>query len=401
MNPHALFEEELEGARRSDLYRILRTLIPESPVHARCEGREILLLCGNDYLGLTRHPRLFQAGAEAWKRYGSGAGAARLVSGTTDVHEKLEEQLAALKHREKAVVFSTGYLANLGVLSALAGPGDVIVMDKLSHASLIDGARLSGARLRVFPHRNYERCEALLQNSKGYRRRLLVSDAVFSMDGDLADLSRLAHLKRQYDALLILDDAHGTGVLGSGGGGFSDGHPEEAAVDVLIGTLSKALGCLGGFAATTRTLADYLVNRARPFIYATALPPAVCAAALEALLLVREAPELRRRLWDNAAHAHRMLAAEGLRPAPLTSPILPVAMPSERVALEISAGLLESGILIPAIRYPTVPRGKARLRLTVSAAHTFGDLERAICLLAELLRRKSAGHGESQDTTTA
>ena len=366
-----LLIQELEALQAKGLFRKLRTLSHHRGTHAVCEGKEVILFCGNDYLGLSHDPRLAQAAKQALEKYGLGAGAARLISGTTDLHVQLEEALARFKKKERALVFGSGYLANLGVLSALAGKKDLIVMDKLCHASLIDGARLSGAATRVFPHKNYRRCEEILRKAAGFRRRILVSDSIFSMDGDLAEIGELVRLKEKYNCLLIMDDAHGIGVFGSEGQGLAEGE----AIDVIIGTLSKACGVFGGFAAVSAATAEHLINFSRPFIFATAPPPVVMAAALAALHVIQTEPSLRKRLWQNIDQVHSFLKERGMGPANL-SPIIPLVVGEEKKAVKLSEELLERGILIPAIRYPTVAKGKARLRLTVSAAHTESDLEK-------------------------
>lgn len=360
--------EELKALENTGLYRKLRPLEVLSAQRARFEGREITLFCGNDYLGLSHHPRLIRVFREA-AVHGTGSGAARLISGTTLFHARLEEKIAAFKGVEKALVFSTGYLANLGVLTAFASEGDLIVMDKLCHASLIDGAKLSGAELRVFPHKNYARCEEILRQPGNFKRKLLVTDSVFSMDGDLADLDELGRLRDLYGAVLIVDDAHGTGVLGPRGRGHCEGVRTGARPDIVVGTLSKAIGCLGGFAAGSFEVIETLINRARSFIFATSLPPAVCAAAHEAFCVLEEEPALRDSLQRNV-----IIMAEGLKKAGLDAilsgtPIFPVILGKEKAALEASQALFKAGFLVPAIRYPTVAKGKARLRITVSAAH--------------------------------
>jgi 8-amino-7-oxononanoate synthase len=380
--------EELEALRTQGLFRNLRTLSNLRSTHATWNGKELTLFCGNDYLGLARHPRVIQAAHEALAKYGVGAGAARLISGTSELHTELEEALARFKGKERALVFGSGYLANVGVLTALADQLDLIVMDKLCHASLIDGARLSGAKVRVYPHKNYERAGEILEGCRNgpappYRRILLVSETVFSMDGDLADLGRLVRLKEKYQALLVVDDAHGTGVFGTKGRGAADGEVLEK-IDVVVGTLSKALGVFGGFAAATNALVERFINFSRPFIFATAPPPALAAASLAALHVVQEERSLAERLWRNAQRVGNFLSANGFG-AKSPSPIFPILIGRESEAVRISESLLNEGILIPAIRYPTVPKGKARLRLTVSAAHTDEDLDKLFRALDRVL----------------
>ncbi len=372
------FQTELKQLSEKNLYRKLRVLEHHEGTRARFEGRELLLFCSNDYLGLSRYPRVVHAARKALETYGVGAGAARLISGTSEAHRKLEEKIARFKRKEAAVVFATGFLANLGILTAFAGTGDVIIMDKLCHASLVDGARLSGAALRVFPHKNYKQCEALLKKSKTARRKILVTESVFSMDGDLADLGELIRLKEKYGALLVVDDAHGTGVVGESGRGATEPEGIAEGVDVIMGTLSKAVGGLGGFVAADKVLIDTLVNFARPFIFATALPPMLCEAAREAFCVIEEEPSLREKLWENIRTVEKGLKAAGFSPASAASAILPVILGDEKKALDAFEALLSGGIFIPAVRYPTVPKGKARLRITVSAAHTAEDIKKLI-----------------------
>ncbi len=374
--------QELEELRQKDLLRKLRTLSNCRGTRASWEGRELLLFCGNDYLGLARHPRVIQAAEKALRQYGVGAGAARLVSGTSDLHTRLEEELARFKRKERSLVFGAGYLANIGVLGVLAREKDFIVMDKYCHASLIDGARLSQATLRVFPHRHYEKGAQILENCRG-GRRILVSETVFSMEGDLADLSELIRLKERYECLLVVDDAHGTGVFGAEGRGATEGFEEK--IDCITGTFSKAFGVFGGFVAASGALVERLINFSRPFIFATAPPPSLQAAACEALSLIQKEPEFREKLWLNVDRVRTFLSEKGFR-CESRSPIFPVILGEEKEALRVSEVLLQRGILIPAIRYPTVAKGKARLRITVSAAHSGEDLERLFQALTEVLR---------------
>ena len=375
-----LLTEELETLRQKSLLRKLRTLTDHRGARAKFEGKEILLFCGNDYLGLSHDPRVIEVARQTLATQGVGAGAARLISGTTEFHPRLESELAKWMAAERALVFGAGYLANLGVLTALAGEKDLVVMDKLSHASLIDGARLSGAALRVFPHKNLSRLEEILKGASGFRRRVIVTDTVFSMDGDTADLEGLVSLKERYDSLLIVDEAHALGIFGKRGSGLSEERGLENQIDVRTGTLSKALGVFGGFAAASETLIESLVNFSRPFIFATAPPPALAAAALKALEILQSEPDLRKKLWQNVKRI-------GDRQTGVCSPIIPIILGDEKRTVEISERLLEKGILIPAIRYPTVPRGKARLRLTVSAAHTEADLNQLFQALPEVFNK--------------
>lgn len=378
-----LYQQKLQELKQKNLYRGLRLLEDPEGTRASFKGRETLLFCTNDYLGLSRHPRVVKAAQKALKRYGVGAGAARLISGTTQAHAALEKKLARIKGKKSALVFAAGFLANLGILTAFAGEQDVIIMDKLCHASLVDGARLSKAELRVFPHKNYEKCGELLRQYPG-QRKILVTESVFSMDGDLADLKALIRLKKKYRALLVVDDAHGTGVLGAHGRGATEGFSK--GIDIIMGTLSKAIGGLGGFVAADKLLIDQLINFARPFIFATALPPALCAAAEEALTVIEKGAGLRKKLWDNIAKAHQGLIRLGYSIVQPESAILPVIIGDEKKAVEASRQLLERGLFIPAVRFPTVPKGKARLRVTISAAHSSQDIEKLILGFKNLSR---------------
>jgi glycine C-acetyltransferase/8-amino-7-oxononanoate synthase len=383
-SPDAFLDNDLEAILERNLYRKVRTVERTSAVKALINGQAVCLFCGNDYLGLSFHPRVIQALKEAAGRYGTGAGAARLTSGNSTIHEKLEQKLAALKNKEKALVFSAGYMANLGILTALAQTEDLIVMDKLCHASMVDAARLSGASVRIYPHKNYHRCEEILKKNATYRRRILVTESVFSMDGDTADIPELIRLKGKYGCLLVVDDAHGTGVLGLHGGGAAEDPEQSGHIDIVMGTLSKALGCLGGFAAGSAKMIDYLINFSRPFIFTTALPPALCSAALEALDVLKTESGIFEALWQNVRQMRTGLSEAKFSYGESESPIFPVILGDEKASVELSETLLIKGFLVPAIRYPTVPKGKARLRLTVSAAHKPDDIDRFLAVLKTL-----------------
>lgn len=370
-------KEELQEIKAKDLLRKVREIEPLSSTSAKINGKKYLLFCGNDYLGFAFHPYIKQAAIDEIKLSGTGATASRLISGTSSQHTILEEKIASLKNKEKALVFSTGYLANLGTLTALAGKEDTVIMDKLCHASLIDAVHLSGAILRVFPHKNYSKCEELLKKTnRNSGKIILLSDTVFSMDGDLADIKRLIELKRQYETLLILDDAHGTGCLGLKGGGALEDDRLESGVDAITGTLSKSLGVLGGFVASSAEFIDYIINKARPFIYATALPPHLCAAASCGIDLMEREPSIRHKLWKNVQLLHDALKQINSEVGPITSPIFPFIVGPEKKALDLSEFLYSEGIFVPAIRYPTVKRGQARLRISISASHEPGEIKR-------------------------
>ncbi len=371
--------EELQFLKDSHLFRKLRTLESIDSTHVLLNGKKVSLFCHNDYLGLSKHPDVAEAFSQGVRDFGAGSGAARLITGNTTVFEKLEERLAQFKKKERALLFSTGYLANLGIISAFCEKEDVVIVDKLNHASIIDACKLSGATIRVYPHKDLDYLEKILKQSDRFRRKLIVTDSVFSMDGDLAPLPEIVKLKNRYGAYLMIDEAHGTGVFGKSGRGAAEYLNVEDEIDISMGTLSKAFGTHGGFVAGSSELIEFLINRSRSFIFSTALPPAVCAASLKSLELIEQKPELRDRLWKNIKSTVDNLKLSG------TSPIIPVMIGDEQKAMNLSEKLLENSILIPAVRYPTVPKKSARLRLTVSAAHSQSDLETLISTLKKHL----------------
>jgi glycine C-acetyltransferase/8-amino-7-oxononanoate synthase len=353
-------------------------------LNATVNGRPVTLFCGNDYLGLSQHPEVIEAFQKATKDFGVGAGASRLISGTSELTRELEERLSRFKNKSRALVFSSGYLASLGIVPAFCGKGDLIVMDKLNHASLVDAARLSGTAIRIYPHKDMDYLEKILKQSSRYRRKLIVTDSVFSMDGDLAPLPDIVRLKNQYDACLMIDEAHGTGVFGEGGHGAAEFFGVENEIDISMGTLSKAIGSLGGFVAADETLIEYLVNKSRTFIFSTALPPAVLAASLKALDLIEREPSLRKKLWENVSTLADGLLELGIKPQEISSPIIPIVAGEEERALRFSEDLLSQGFLVPAVRYPAVPKKKARLRVTISAAHQRDEMIRFLKCVKEL-----------------
>lgn len=368
---------ELDELKEKNLYRKLRVVEELRGTEAVVDGRRVTLFCANDYLGLSRHPEVVQTAKQALDQWGVGAGSARLIAGTSRPCAELEERIARFEGKERALVFSSGYLANVGTISALAGPEDIVILDKLCHASLVDAAKLSEATIRVYPHKNLDYLEKLLKKLRA-RRIWIVTDSIFSMDGDFAPLRELAGLKNRYGAYLVIDEAHGTGVFGKNGRGLAEYLKVTDEIDVHIGTLSKAVGTLGGFVTAKRHLIDYLVNRARTFIFATALPPAVCAAAGKAFDLIETHPELRARLFQNVKRLRQGLRQAGLPVLEGESPIIPVLFGDEKKTLEAAQSLFEKGFLVPAVRTPTVPKGKARLRITVSALHTDAVIDKFI-----------------------
>ena len=382
------FEQELDELRQQSLLRRLREIESHPGTVMNYAGRRLINFSSNDYLGLAGESFLREAARNAIEDYGVGSTASRLVCGTLSPHVALEKKLAEFKHAEAALSFSSGYATALGTLGALARKGDVVILDKLAHASLIDGARLSGATLRVFPHNQVDKLENHLQWARREHpeaRIVVVTESVFSMDGDRAPLAEIVEVKERYGALLLLDEAHALGVVGPNGRGLAERAGVTGRVDIQMGTLSKAVGVSGGYVCGKRVLIDWLINRARSFVYSTAPPPALAAAATAAIeFLASPAGEARRRqLWDNL----KILAAglpPGLTPDKLQSAIVPVMIGDEAAAIAASRKFYDSGLFIPAIRYPTVARGTARLRLTLSAAHYPEEIQAVTHALWEL-----------------
>lgn len=380
MTMQDFFGRELERLKRKDSYRWLRAMEGPPEARMRVDGREVIVLCSSNYLGLATHPRLKAAAIEATERLGVCSAASRLIAGNNELYRTLEERLAVFKRREAALVFSTGYMANLGVISAVVGDGDVVYTDALSHASIVDGCRLSRATVKIFPHNDVDALEDLLKSDTGFRRRLIAVDGVYSMDGDLTPLPDLVKLSKDYDALLMLDDAHGTGILGERGGGTAEhfGLDDPDAVDIEIGTLGKALGSFGAYVVGSRSLREYLINRSRSFIFTCALAPSALAAALATLDVLDEEPVHRQRLWENLRHFREGLHRLGLSTEPSVTHILPVMTYDRQRTMALCERLLELGVFCQGIRPPTVPPGTSRLRFTVTAAHTRADLDRAL-----------------------
>ncbi len=382
------FGREIERLKRKDSYRWLRGMEGATGPRMQVDGREVIVLCSSNYLGLANHPRLKTAAIEATDRLGVCSAASRLIAGNNELYRMLEERLAAFKGRGAALVYSTGYMANLGVISALVEEGDVVYTDALSHASIIDGCRLSRAAVKIFPHNDLDALKDLLKSDKGFRRKLIVVDGVYSMEGDLAPLPDLTKLAKSYDALLMLDDAHGTGVLGEQGGGTSEhfGLKGPDAVDIEIGTLGKALGSFGAYVVGSRDLREYLINRSRSFIFTCALAPSALAASIAALEVLQQEPGHRQRLWANVRHFRESLHRLGLSTEPSVTHILPVMTYERQRTMELCERLLELGIFCQGIRPPTVPPGTCRLRFTVTAEHTRADLDQALEAIEKAFR---------------
>jgi len=378
-----VLQDRLGELKRRGLYRYLRLISGRQTTVVTMEGKEVVLLSSNNYLDLANHPEVKRAAAEALESYGCGAGASRLISGTMELHARLEAKLAEFEGTEAALVFGSGYHANTGVIPALMGPGDIIFSDELNHASIIDGCRLARADTQVFRHRDTGHLEELLASAPTPGQRLIVTDSVFSMDGDVARLPEIAALARRYRAWVMVDEAHATGVFGPNGAGVVEETGLQGRIEIQMGTLGKALGSFGAYVAGSRVLIDWLINRARSFIYSTALPPPLLATALAALHIVKNEPERRRRLWNNAAFLRQGLSGLGYRLGESESPILPVLIGDEEKTMALCAALLKHGVFAHGIRPPTVPEGTARLRVTPTATHTDEELERALRAFAE------------------
>ena len=376
--------DRLEEIRDKGLYRRMRCVSGPQGPRVLLDGKPVLLLCSNNYLGLADHPRVREAAAEAAMRYGAGSGASRLISGNMTIHRRLEEQLASFKGSEACLLFGSGYLANAGVVSALAREGDVVFSDALNHASIVDGCRLSRAETFVYDHCDVDHLEWGLRQAQG-RGSLIVTDGVFSMDGDVAPLEAIVELGQRYDARVMVDEAHGTGATGPDGRGAVAHAGLEDEVDVIVGTLGKALGSYGAYVCCDSEMAKYLTNTARTLIFSTALSPPAVAAAMAALELLREQPRRVEKLQRNAAVLREALAAQGLPVPDGTTQILPVIVGDAGEAVRASERALEKGVFAQAIRPPTVPAGSSRLRLTVMASHTRSELRDAAQVLAKCI----------------
>ncbi len=369
---------DLQALRDQGLYRRLRVLDEEQKARTSIDHRLVVNLSSNNYLGLTTHPKLRERAIDAIRTLGVGSGSVRTIAGTMDIHLQLEQKLAAFKRTEAAVVFQSGFAANAGTVSAILGREDVIVSDELNHASIIDGARLSRATIKVFPHRDVAAARHILEELPQAQRKLLISDGVFSMDGDLGALPALCDLAEEFGCIMMVDDAHASGVFGEQGRGTVDHFGLHGRVDVQVGTLSKALGVLGGYVAGSRALVEFLSHRARPFLFSTSHPPAVAAACLAAIDVLETEPWLMDQLWENTRFFKGGLAALGFDTGASESPITPVIAGDAPLAMSLSDRLFEMGVFAQGIGFPTVPRGKARVRTIVTATHTRDQLQFAL-----------------------
>ena len=378
-NPLLYLHDQLQQWRAEGTYQRLRILESESAAQSRFDGRQVINLASNNYLGLTTHPKLREAALDAIRKYGVGSGAVRTISGTMSIHIQLEERIAAFKNVEACVVFQSGFAANAGTVSAILTPEDHIVSDELNHASIIDGCRLSRARIHVFPHKDVAAAETLLAGlDSAPGRKLLITDGVFSMDGDIGPLPGLAEAARNHGAIMMVDDAHASGVLGRAGRGTIDHFGLEGGVHVQVGTLSKAIGVLGGYVCGSRDLIEFLYHRARPFLFSTSHPPAVAAACLAAFDVLEQEPERIEKLWDNTKYFKRGLSQAGFNTGISETPITPVIVGEAALAYQLSRELFEEGVLATGIGFPTVAKGKARVRTIVSATHTSQELDQAL-----------------------
>lgn len=383
-NLMAFVDDELAALRDQGLLRSPRDLETPQAARAVFDGREVINLSSNNYLGLTTHPRLVEAARQATEDWGAGSGSVRTIAGTMSLHERLESRLAEFKHTEAALVFQSGFTCNTGVIPVLVGEADVVVSDELNHASIIDGIRLSRADKKIWAHRDMDALERALQETQGYRRRLVATDGVFSMDGDVAPLPDIVNLAEKYGAMVYVDDAHASGVFGRNGRGTVDHFGLHGRVHVQVGTLSKAIGSLGGYVATTQALKDLLSHRARPFLFSTSHPPSVTAVCLAAIDVLLQEPQRIERLWENTRYFKAGLQTLGLNTGTSESPITPVIAGEGRKAMRLSDRLFQEGVFAQGIGYPTVPDAKSRVRTIVTSEHTRTDLDEALAAFARV-----------------
>ncbi len=377
--------DELNKLREQNLYQKLRVLETQQLPVSRFDGREVINLSSNNYLGLTTHPKLRARALEAIEKFGVGSGAVRTIAGTMTIHLELEEKIARFKHVEASVVFQSGFTANAGTVQAILGREDIIISDQLNHASLIDGCRLSRAEIKVFPHKDMEACEGILKEIAARKcRKLLVTDGVFSMDGDIAPLPQLVELAEKYGCIMMIDDAHASGVLGRNGRGTVDHYNLHGRVDVQVGTLSKAIGALGGYVCSTRDAIEFLYHRARPFLFSTSHPPSVATTCLAAFEVLEEEPQLIDQLWANTRFFKAGLKKLGFNTGVSETPITPVIVGDAALAHQFSRELFAAGVFAQGIGFPTVPEGKARIRTIVTATHTQDELNRALEILESI-----------------
>ena len=380
--------QEIDGLKDQGLYNHIRTIGSAQGARLIVDGRDVLNFCSNNYLGLANHPKIVEAARVAMKKYGVGPAAVRSIAGTTDLHIELEKRLAKFKGAEDVITFQSGFTANIGTISALVGKEDVIFSDRLNHASIIDGCRLSGARIVPYEHNDPTALDAAIRENDGsYRRALIVTDGVFSMDGDIAPLPSLYEVAKKYDILLMVDDAHGEGVLGKGGRGIVDHFGLHDKVDIEIGTLSKAFGVVGGLVAGDKVIVEWLRQRGRPFLFSSAVTAPDAAACIAAVDLLESSTELVDKLWDNARYFKAEMKKLGLDTGGSETPITPVMLGEAPLAQQFSRELFENGVFAMSIGFPTVAKGKARIRVMISAAHDRDDLGRGLDIFAKVGRK--------------
>jgi len=387
---------QIQTLKDQNLYKIPKILESPAGGRVRMNGKEVVNLSSNNYLGLANHPKVKQAALEAIEKWGVGAGAVRWIGGTMGVHEELEQRLAKFKHTEAVLVFTSGFTANSGCIPAVLTDKDVVISDELNHASIIDGVRLSPAKYKksegfVYGHKDTGHLEEILKNTQSFEKRMIITDGVFSMDGDIAPLPAIVELAEKYNAFVMVDDAHASGVLGKNGAGSTSHFDLYGRVDIQLGTLSKALGVVGGYIAGSAILKDWLINRGRPYLFSTAHPPVVAAALIAALDVMENDPEPMRRLWANTKWWKEALQAEGFDTMGSETPITPVYVGDEGAAQAMERALWEEGVYALAIVFPTVARGKARIRTMPSAAHTQEDLEFALQAFKRVRERMTVG----------
>jgi len=379
MTHHMKFlDEALDNLRKNKIFRELIVIEGCQGPRVKIRGKEVINLSSNNYLGLNTHPKLKEAALKAIEKYGVGSGAVRTIAGTLDIHKKVEERIAEFKKTESAILFQSGEIANQGTIPAIMGRDDVIFSDELNHASIIDGCRLSRAEIKIYPHKDMEILENLLKEYKGTGKKLIISDGVFSMDGDICPLPNIAELGEKYGAITMVDDAHASGVLGRNGRGTVDHFNLHGRIDIQMGTLSKAIGCMGGYIAGSKSLRDYLIHFARPFLFSTSHPPSVPASVLAAIDVLENEPYILDTLWSNTDFFKKELKNLGFDTGISETPITPVIVGEAALAVKMSDILLEECIFGQSISFPTVPRGKARIRTIVTAAHTKDDLSIAL-----------------------
>lgn len=385
--------QEIERMKTLGLYRDLKRIVGPIDTTVSIDGKEVILLSSNNYLGLASHPKSKEAAVSALREYGTGACSSRLISGNMEIHEELEKKTAKFKGCQSAIVFSTGYMANIGVITSLAMEGDLILSDELNHASIIDGCRLSGAEIKVYPHKNVEKLKEILSqgkasSSKGrYKRRLIITDGVFSMDGDITPLPEILDVAKEEDALAIVDDAHATGVLGENGKGTAGyfGLTDENLIH--MGTFSKALGSMGGYIAGSKVIIEYLKNNARPFIFSTALPPSVCASSIAAIDIIENEPLIRKRLWENITRFRKGLINLGYNTMESQTQIIPILIGDTSLTMKFATAIFQKGVYAPGIRPPTVPEGKSRIRTSLMASHTDEQIDKVLAVFESEGRR--------------